>query len=698
MAAMDAIAGRYRPDRKLGEGAFGAVYRCRDTQLEREVAVKVLTATHHDEVAKRFEREARLTARLEHPHVVKVFESGVTADGRPFLVYELVDGEELTPWIDGRREVAPARRLAWAVAGARALAYAHARGVLHRDVKPSNAMVRRDGTLLLCDFGLGRDTETTRTALTQAGFLLGTPRYVSREVVLGKPITAAADQFAWAATVYELFAGRPLREARDQALPDFLMEIATRTQHELPPSFAGEHPALAPILRRALAPDPADRFPDMATFADALASVEVGADGSLHATGSFAPLPDTPSGRGRVVAGIGFLVLALAAAVVPGGEEAAPPAPLVASVTPGSAGAPPDPAPPLAKTWAAELEALERAGRRLRKAWRKGEDRDRLWDLSLRDLEERILADDFVARYREVVRAWTTLAVDLAAARGPGWGRALPAELEDESSALVRNGRTLWEVGRGVWRYHTEAGEALFGGESADFAESQRLTEILEALEVEAQDAWGQLSLLEGDLPDEVFLGRAVLRASFGTGDPREVGEDLLARLASPPPRVLTRLMVDVWRSLYVYGRYRVPDCGGLRRASAMFLDHAKGEGPLARVFLGRIAEAASEAVIVCSAESPPVPAESIAAMEEVMALLAARAAAGDRVGMRQLVWGEREVGVFALRKKTPELLAMRDRLLDLLHRTLDEEEIRRIHEVLWGKPDAEKGREEGGG
>lgn len=232
MAVGSVADGRYRLERALGHGGMASVYVARDTGLDRAVAVKLLAENlaGDDELRKRFLREARLAARLSHPNVVNIFDAGED-DGRPYIVMELVEGETLAE--RGRARAEEVRSLA--LQAARGLAHAHAAGLVHRDIKPGNLLLRSDGTLKIADFGIARAAETT--ALTQAGTVLGTAAYLAPEQALGEEVTPAADVYSLGAVLYELLTGRPPFEF------DSLADLAEKQRAM----------AIAPV--RELAPD-----------------------------------------------------------------------------------------------------------------------------------------------------------------------------------------------------------------------------------------------------------------------------------------------------------------------------------------------------------------------------------------------------------------------------------------------------------
>jgi eukaryotic-like serine/threonine-protein kinase len=197
-------AGRYRVERELGYGGMATVYLAHDEELQRPVAVKLLLEhLAGDEAFRaRFVREARLAGRLSHPNVVGVYDAG-EADGRPFIVMEYVPGTSLAQ----SARLAPGRVVELGVQACAGLQHAHDAGLVHRDVKPANLLVRDDGTLKIADFGIARAAESTRH--TQAGTLLGTAAYLAPEQIAGADATPASDVYSLGAVLYELLTGRP---------------------------------------------------------------------------------------------------------------------------------------------------------------------------------------------------------------------------------------------------------------------------------------------------------------------------------------------------------------------------------------------------------------------------------------------------------------------------------------------------------
>jgi tetratricopeptide (TPR) repeat protein len=265
--------GRYTVLRRLGAGGMGVVYAARDGELARDIALKVLRDERGGNVAleTRLQREAQAMARLAHANVVRVFDVG-SHQGHVFLAMELIDGAPVADWLAERphrwREVVDVYREA-----GRGLAEAHAAGIVHRDFKPGNVMIDRKGRVVVGDFGLARaaglpladgsGSDSDDERLTRDGALVGTPRYAAPEQLAREDATVLSDQFSFAVSLFEGVAGiPPFRGATVNAL---LAEI--RAGRVAPARMPGW---LRRVLVRALAADPAKRYPSMGALLDAL--------------------------------------------------------------------------------------------------------------------------------------------------------------------------------------------------------------------------------------------------------------------------------------------------------------------------------------------------------------------------------------------------------------------------------------------
>ena len=200
------LNGRYRLEARIGSGGMSTVYRALDETLQRQVAIKLMNrevASDSDQL-ERFRREARAVAQLSHPHIVGVIDAGED-EGRPYIVFEYVEGETLKERIrrQGRLEIPEA--VAYAIEIARALGAAHARHIVHRDVKPQNVLIDEEGSAKVTDFGIARTLD--EEGLTADGRVLGTTDYVSPEQALGQPVTGQSDLYSLGVVLYEMLTG-----------------------------------------------------------------------------------------------------------------------------------------------------------------------------------------------------------------------------------------------------------------------------------------------------------------------------------------------------------------------------------------------------------------------------------------------------------------------------------------------------------
>jgi serine/threonine protein kinase len=210
VAAETLVAGRYRLVRPLGHGGMAVVELAEDVELRRTVAVKLLAESlgSDDGIRRRFLREARLAAGISHPNVVRVYDAGEHG-GRPYFVMEYVEGETLAEIVAREGELEPDRAVALVLQACAGLEAAHTAGLVHRDVKPQNLLLRPDGVLKVADFGIARSQDGTQ--LTEAGTVLGSAGYMAPEQLEGGRVTGAADVYGLGAVLYELVTGRPPR-------------------------------------------------------------------------------------------------------------------------------------------------------------------------------------------------------------------------------------------------------------------------------------------------------------------------------------------------------------------------------------------------------------------------------------------------------------------------------------------------------
>lgn len=259
--------GRYRVERVLGHGGMAVVYLAHDEELQRDVAIKVL-ADHlagDGDFRRRFLREARVASRLSHPNVVGVYDAG-ESDGRPYIVMEYVSGHTLAE----KEERTPEGVVVLALQACAGLEHAHAAGLVHRDVKPANLLLREDGVLKIADFGIARAAEHTQ--LTQLGTVLGTAAYLAPEQAAGEEVTKAADIYSLGAVVYELLTGRPPYEF--DSLPELVSKQSNGLITPVRDLVRSVPVGVEAAVMHALAREPAFRPPSAAALADELASAE----------------------------------------------------------------------------------------------------------------------------------------------------------------------------------------------------------------------------------------------------------------------------------------------------------------------------------------------------------------------------------------------------------------------------------------
>ena len=273
MAEPTVIGGRYELGEKLGSGGMSNVYRANDRVLERTVAVKVLAEHLSDDerFVARFRREALAVARLVHPNIVQVYDTGED-EGRYFIVMECVDGRSGAQLLKGDAAIEPSTTVEIGVQACAGLEYAHRHGIIHRDVKPGNLMITGgpagDGetTCKLTDFGIARAMEQTR--ITQVGSVVGTAAYLAPEQVRGEEATPATDVYALGVVLYQFLTGRLPYEGSS------LAELAVRQQNEKPLSpstYNADVPeTVGAAVMRALEHDPAIRFGSAAEMSDGL--------------------------------------------------------------------------------------------------------------------------------------------------------------------------------------------------------------------------------------------------------------------------------------------------------------------------------------------------------------------------------------------------------------------------------------------
>jgi serine/threonine-protein kinase len=334
----DVLAERYELEELVGSGGMSSVYRAHDKVLDRRVALKVLHQqfTAEEEYVERFRREARMVAGLLHQNIVTVIDRGEDG-GSPFIVFEYVDGENLKELVNREGRLPVDRAVELAVQIARGLAFAHANGYVHRDVKPQNVLLNGDGEAKVTDFGIARSLDV-KHGVTQTGTVLGTSDYIAPEQAQGQRVDEHTDVYSLGIVLFELLTGE---------LPfsgENFVAVAMQHINESPPPVSTLRPEVPPRLdaavARALAKRPEDRFARMADFGRELEACleEMRAPGGAETMVISPPPARAPRRHARrrrapvaaliVVAGLAAAVAALAVFLVRdnGGSPAGSPA------------------------------------------------------------------------------------------------------------------------------------------------------------------------------------------------------------------------------------------------------------------------------------------------------------------------------------------------------------------------------------
>jgi len=317
------LSGRYRLEAKLGSGGMSTVYLARDQTLDRQVAVKVMHREMSEQAdqIERFRQEARSVAKLSHPNVVSVIDAGEDG-GHPYIVFEYVEGETLKQRIAREGALDPQEAIAYAIEVGRGLSVAHARKMVHRDIKPQNVLIDAEGRAKLTDFGISRQLE--QDGMTATGRVLGTTDYVSPEQAMGRQVDPRSDVYSLGVVLYEMLLGQV------PFLADSQVGVAMKHVNEELPDVQRRRPelsaAVALVVERSTAKDPAERYQDVSEMIDDLSTaleVEAARAGST-AGGATAVLDAVPppkrelSGRRRW-----SWITAVAALLVVGGTLAA---------------------------------------------------------------------------------------------------------------------------------------------------------------------------------------------------------------------------------------------------------------------------------------------------------------------------------------------------------------------------------------
>jgi eukaryotic-like serine/threonine-protein kinase len=318
----DLVAERYELEELVGSGGMSRVFRARDRLLDREVAVKILHEQYleDEDYVERFRREARAAAQLGHPNIVTVIDRG-RSNGCEYIVFEYVEGENLKQLVERAGPLPVRRALELAIQIGRALEFAHSNGLVHRDVKPQNVLLR-EGRAKVTDFGIARTVDVH--GLTQTGTVLGTSDYIAPEQAQGLGASEQSDVYSLGVVLYELLTGAP------PFTGEGFLQVALRHVHDPVPSVVERRPDLPPrvaaAVERALEKDPALRFPSMQEFVDELRAcvTESGADGRettviMPGRSHAVARPARPRGARRPSAAVILLLAGVLAAAAAAG-------------------------------------------------------------------------------------------------------------------------------------------------------------------------------------------------------------------------------------------------------------------------------------------------------------------------------------------------------------------------------------------
>ncbi len=284
------LSGRYRLEAKLGSGGMSTVYLARDQTLDRSVAVKVMHREMSEQAdqLERFRQEARAVAKLSHPNVVSVIDAGEDG-GHPYIVFEYVEGETLKQRIGREGALDPQEAIAYAIEIARGLSVAHARSMVHRDIKPQNILIDAEGRAKLTDFGISRQLE--QAGMTATGRVLGTTDYVAPEQAMGRAVDPRSDIYSLGVVLYEMLVGQVPFQAESQ------VGVAMKHVNEELPDVQRRRPevsaTVALVVERATAKDPEKRYQHVGEMIDDLSTaLEVEAARAGSTTGEATSVLD----------------------------------------------------------------------------------------------------------------------------------------------------------------------------------------------------------------------------------------------------------------------------------------------------------------------------------------------------------------------------------------------------------------------
>ncbi len=312
------LSGRYKLEAKLGSGGMSTVYLARDTTLDRSVAVKVMHREMSEQAdqLERFRQEARAVAKLSHPNVVSVIDAGEDG-GYPYIVFEYVEGETLKQRVNREGALEPQEAIAYAIEIARGLSMAHARHMVHRDIKPQNILIDSEGRAKLTDFGISRQLE--QDGMTATGRVLGTTDYVAPEQAMGRKVDPRSDVYSLGVVLYEMLVGQVPFSADSQ------VGVAMKHVNEELPDVQRRRPevsaAVALVVERATAKNPDERYQHVGEMTDDLeTALEVEAARAGSTTGEATSVLDAvPPPKRKLSRRPGWSWAAIAALLLVGG-------------------------------------------------------------------------------------------------------------------------------------------------------------------------------------------------------------------------------------------------------------------------------------------------------------------------------------------------------------------------------------------
>jgi eukaryotic-like serine/threonine-protein kinase len=293
MVVGEVLSDRYELEELAGTGGMSSVFRAHDRLLDRKVALKILHQQYTDDAdyVERFRHEARSVAALSHPNIVTVIDRG-EHEGRQFIVFEYIEGENLKRLIERRGPAPVDQALELAMQIARGLSFAHQQGLVHRDVKPQNILLNGDGQAKVTDFGIARSLDV-KHGMTQTGTVLGTSDYIAPEQAQGHRVDEHTDVYSLGVVLYELLTAEVPFPGEN------FVAVAMRHINEAPPAVRDRRPDVSPRLEaavhRAMAKDPADRFPTMTDFCHELEACLA----EVQGTQILAPPPRVSTHRRR---------------------------------------------------------------------------------------------------------------------------------------------------------------------------------------------------------------------------------------------------------------------------------------------------------------------------------------------------------------------------------------------------------------